>query len=128
MWLACLHLQPQAGFNGDKNLCADQTKLDQPLAVGASGQAIMQYAVADSGNARVRLLAPSPTKASTACSAVSLTGAADPEATATHAATVTPHDTPTAMPTSTETAATTLGASATPAARRTPIPTGVPAP
>jgi hypothetical protein len=141
---------PQAGFNGDNNLCADQTELDQPLDISVSSQAVSQYVVADSGNARVRLMAPSPTDASTACSTATLTTARDshatpsptpiaartvvplsPTAIATRAPTVTPRDTPTAQLTSAATATpvrtvTTPVPSATPVDTRTPIPTKVP--
>jgi len=50
---------PQAGFNGD-GYCADRTRLDQPLAVSATGRARTQFVVADTGNARIRLLGPYP--------------------------------------------------------------------
>jgi uncharacterized protein YjbI with pentapeptide repeats len=48
---------PQAGFNGD-GLYGDQTKLDHPLAVAAT--AANTYAVADTGNNRIREFGPSP--------------------------------------------------------------------
>jgi hypothetical protein len=50
---------PQTGYNGDEH-CADQTKLDQPQAVSATGEAHTLFVVADTGNARVRLLGPYP--------------------------------------------------------------------
>jgi uncharacterized protein YjbI with pentapeptide repeats len=48
---------PQAGFNGDGR-SGDQTKLDHPQAVAVIGDGL--YAIADSGNRRVREIAPNP--------------------------------------------------------------------
>ena len=50
---------PQGGFNGD-NQWADQTELNQPLGVTATGVADSVFVVADTANNRVRLLGPTP--------------------------------------------------------------------
>ena len=50
---------PQGGFNGD-NQWADQTELNQPQGVTATGVADSVFVVADSANKRVRLLGPTP--------------------------------------------------------------------
>jgi uncharacterized protein YjbI with pentapeptide repeats len=48
---------PQGGFNGDGHW-ADQTKLDHPLSVAATGNSL--FVIADTGNHRVREFGPSP--------------------------------------------------------------------
>jgi hypothetical protein len=50
---------PPAGFSGDGQW-ADNSELNQPLAVTATGEANTLFVVADSGNARVRALGPYP--------------------------------------------------------------------
>ncbi|MBV9196082.1 MAG: pentapeptide repeat-containing protein [Solirubrobacterales bacterium] len=48
---------PQAGFNGDGN-AGNQTELDHPQAVAATRGAL--FAVADTGNKRIRQVGPNP--------------------------------------------------------------------
>jgi uncharacterized protein YjbI with pentapeptide repeats len=50
---------PQAGFNANGH-CADQTKLDRPQSVTATGQGRGLFVVADTGNGQVRILGPYP--------------------------------------------------------------------
>jgi uncharacterized protein YjbI with pentapeptide repeats len=49
--------KPQGGFNGDGHW-PDQTELDQPLAVVATGSSL--YVIVDAGNRRLRQFGPSP--------------------------------------------------------------------
>src|SRR5262249_13105266 len=58
-WLVDEAGDPQGGFNGDK-LWADQTELNRPQSVAATSAADSLFVVADTGNARVRLLGPTP--------------------------------------------------------------------
>jgi hypothetical protein len=55
---------PQGGFNGD-GCWADQTEFDNPAAVTVTLGALL--VVADTGNARLRQIGPTPTTESTTC-------------------------------------------------------------
>jgi uncharacterized protein YjbI with pentapeptide repeats len=107
---------PPGGFNQDGQW-ANQTELNAPQSVTATGEAVSLFVVADTGNGRIRLLGPSPLVTSAAAPPAptsdtlmptpspspTATSTTNPEATpaATQTATPTPSTTPTATATST---------------------------
>jgi uncharacterized protein YjbI with pentapeptide repeats len=103
---------PQVGFDGDDHW-ADQTELDQPQDVTATGEARLLFVVADTRNARVRLLGPKPSPTPTPTAGL---------ATGTPTPTASPSPTPTATATPTATRSVSPSASSTPTPGRTPTP------